>query len=325
MKVFISASCDMHYGSFYIYGLYQLYGKKNVKFSSQYFKAFKHNNHFLAFIIKENNNIKKVIIDFTDSKLIDESALDWSDVYGKINLDDNVRVHPKIMAIGPSFGIRIYSLYETIWLASSNFLRSYNNIPNKRKFFSDYKAQYKRPQLAHYSYKPSESNFVFFMSSLWKQDIKTNKFRANFIQSCKANKSVDFEGGFAPRTKNDVKGYEELTCLGRIVMQDYLKKTKLSALVFNTPAVKECHGWKLAEYLCLGKAIISTPMERALPKELEDKVHLLFTKGSTDDITEKVNAIISNVVLRQQLEDNAQTYFENHLAPRQVITKLVAF
>ena len=322
MKVFVDPSCDIQYASFYIYGLHQTYGKKNVTFSSKYFKQFRHNNHFFAFVVKDETSLKKVVIDFTDSRIIDTTALNWCDVYGKINLDDSIKKNNKTIPIGPSFGIQIYSLFETIWYAFTNLIKSYKRIPDKRKFISDYKAQYKRPKYSDYKSVSNNNNYVFFMSSLWKQEAVTNTFRGNFIKSCKANPNVTFEGGFAPRTKNDIKGYEDLTVTSRIPMKVYLKKIINSNFVFNTPAVKSCHGWKLAEYLCLGKAVISTPLSRNLPKELENRKDIFFTNGEEKDVTEKVNEIVMNIPLKQQLESNAKAYFGTYLAPKQVILRL---
>jgi glycosyltransferase involved in cell wall biosynthesis len=323
MKVFIDPSCDIQYSSFYIYGLYQIYGRRNVRFSSNHFKKFKHQNHFFAFIVIDSENTKNIIIDFTDSSTIDENALSWCDVYGKINYDSNLNDSNKIMAIGPSFGIQIYNLIETLSHAILNLFRAYGRIPNKRKFLSDYKAQYNRPKYSDYCPKPSRINDVFFMASLWKQEPKTNRFRANYIKSCRVNPQVNFEGGFAPRTKNDVSGFEDLTATRRVSMAYYLEKIKNSALVFNTPAVKSCHGWKLAEYLCLGKAILTTPLSRELPKLLQEGKDVIFTNGSIDDITIKVNTILSDSELRQTLETQAKQYFEYYLAPQVVIKRLL--
>lgn len=324
MKVLIDSYSDIQYASFYIYGLYQVYGRKNVTFSSMYFKKFKHNNHFFAFVIIDNENSKKVIIDYTDSSKIVSEALNWCDVYGKINLDKSKEHTSKIIAIGPSFGNQIYSFIETLWFAFTNFLRAYKRIPNKKKFLSDYKAQYKRPKFSDYSSESTKANYVFFMASLWKQENTVNNYRANFIKSCRTNKRIEFEGGFAPRTKNDIEGFEGLTSNSRMPMNDYLTKLKQSIIAFNTTAVKKCHGWKLAEYLCLGKAIISTPLTRVLPDVLKDQVQLLFTDGSIDDITNKVNEVVFNPKLRRQLEENSKTYFEQYLAPKQIIKSLTA-
>jgi len=240
-----------------------------------------------------------------------------------INLDSTISTDSKIVPIGPSFGIQIYSFIETLWYAFTNLLKSYARFSNVRKFLSDYKAQYKRPKLSDYSFKKPKENYIFFMASLWKQETIANTFRANFIKSCIANQYIEFEGGFAPRTKNDIQGFEDLTTISRIKIKDYLNKTAQSVVVFNTPpTVKDCHGWKLAEYLCLGKAIISTPLKRQMPEALEDNIHILFTNGNEADITEKTNEIVLNFPLKQKLEANAKAYFDTYLTPKQVILKL---
>jgi len=324
MKVIIDSSCDIQYSSFYIYGLYHVFGIKNVRFSSDYFDLFKHQNHFFAFVTDDGHSLKKVVVDFTDSSIIDPNALQWCDVYGKINLDDTLDLPSKVIPIGPSFGIHIYSLPETVWYALTNLFKSYHRIPDKRKFLSDYKAQFKRPKLSDYKSSPSSDPYVFFMASLWKQEEQTNRFRAHFINACTSNTHITFDGGFAPRTKNDISGYEALTTSGRISMNDYLNKTKASAFVFNTPAVKSCHGWKLAEYLCLGKAIISTPLSRVLPSPLNDGEHLLYTDGTPEDIAKKANAILMDPSLKHQLETQSKQYFDQYLMPTVAIERLLA-
>lgn len=323
MKVYIDSSCDILYSSYYIHGLYAIYGRKNVKYKSRYFRSFKHDNHFFAFIVTDDKRTQKVVIDFTDSSIINEAALLWTDVYGKINYDPIVNDSDKIITIGPSFGVQIYNLFDTLIYAILNLSRAFKRIPNKRKFLSDYKAQYMRPKYSDYFVKPSTTNYLFFMASLWKQEPEANRFRANYIRSCRENSTVNFEGGFAPRTKNDISGFEDLTAKGRVTMAYYLEKIKNSALVFNTPAVKSCHGWKLAEYLCLGKAILTTPLSRELPKLLQEGKDVIFTDGSIDDITTKVNTIITDSELRQTLEKQAKQYFESYLAPQVVIKRLI--
>lgn len=324
MKVFIDAASDIHYSSFYIKGLYTVYGKDKVCFSSKYFADFTHNNHFFSFVIEDKHVIKKIVIDFTDSSIIDPTALEWCDVYGKINLDIAGFKNYKVVAIGPSFGIRLYSLYGTLKMALVNLLKAYNRIPDKRKFLSDYKAQLNRPRFEDYVFLPSSGSVVFFMASLWKQEPTTNIYRGNFITSCKQYSAIDFEGGFAPRTNKDISGFEHLTTEGRVSIADYLKKITSSILVFNTPAVKGCHGWKLAEYLCLGKAIISTPLSRDLPAPLVDETHVLLTDGTVDDITKKLNVLIIDSEKRWQLERNARDFFSTYLAPEKVIDRLLS-
>lgn len=322
MIIYIDPASDVHYSSFYIKGLLDVFGKKKIKYSSKYFKSFKHNNHFFAFVIINDNSIKKIIIDFTDGEVINNEAYVWSDVYAKININENNDNHKleKLISIGPSFGINIFSPIETVYFSITNFIKGYSRIPNKKKFFSDYKAQLKRPKIEEYTPNHNEKKlYIYFVSSLWKKEIKTNNFRANFIKAVRNNKYFIFEGGFAPRTKNDIVGFEDLTMNKRDSMSNYLLKTKKSWLVFNTPAVLDCHGWKLAEFLSLGKTIISTEISRKLPSQLLNNKHIVLTTGTEEDIKNKIEFLLENKTLTTKLEKNSREYYENFLAPTKVI------
>ncbi|MEE9409074.1 MAG: hypothetical protein V3V28_13480 [Polaribacter sp.] len=324
MKVYIDPACNILYSSFYIIGIKEYYGKNNVHFSNkEYFKDFSFNNQFFSFVTQDHNNIKKVIIDFADSSDINQKALRWCDVYGKINLaEEDFNLSKKIIPIGPSFGVKIYSLFDTLTFSVLNYLKSYNRIGNKRLFFSNYKSQFKRIKLKDYSFKINKENYIYFIATLWKKEEKTNTERANFIKACKTSNLVNFEGGFAPRSRDDMPDFKYLTLSTRVTMKDYLLKINKSAIAFNTPAVLDCHGWKLAEFLCLGKVIVSTKLSRKLPKPLLNNEDFLITDGTKDDLQNKIEYILKNESVRIKMQENARKYFNNELAPKSVIKRL---
>ncbi len=322
MNIYIDSACDIYYSSFYIKGLEICYGSKNLYYKNKPFSDLKFNNHFFAFIINENSVNRRVIIDYADSPKIDSKALIWSDIYCKINIDESIQYNTtKLVNIGPSFGIKIYSPAKTFFFAIMNFLKSRKRVDNVRNFFSNYKAQLYRLKLSDYYPGYEQGNYIYFSGSLWKKEIKTNTYRANFINAC-LTKSLKFEGGFAPRTKNDIQGYQNLTMKSRDTMESYSEKTKKSIVAFNTPAVLDCHGWKLAEFLCFGKAIISTDLLRKIPSELINKKHILITNGTQEDIEEKLETLITDKKLRSVLNENARKYFEKELSPDKVIEKI---
>lgn len=322
MKIYIDAACDIHYSSYYIKGLNDYFGKKRVYFSNKYFLEFKHNNHFFAYVVKKKDKESRIIIDFADTSETHEKALKWCDIYAKVNIDEFKNYESeKIVSIGPSFGIKKYSLFQTIYFSIINYFRAYNRIDRKINFFSDYKAQYYRPKLKDYYPGKLKNNYIYFVASLWKKEKQTNDYRANFMRACLST-NLGFEGGFAPRTKNDILGYENLTMNKRERIEDYVNKTKKSILVFNTPAVLDCHGWKLCEFLCFGKVILSTKLTRKLPKELEEGVHVLYTDGSVLDIKEKLAYLIENKELMQKLSKKSREYFEKELIPFQIIKRI---
>ena len=108
----------------------------------------------------------------------------------------------------------------------------------------------------------------------------------NFLKACK-KADLEIEGGLFYVKSNSVlkempdypkykEEYKDFIYENRLSMDEYIKKTKESVLVFNTPSVCECHGWKLAEYLCMGKAIISTLLlARCLQNLFMEKIFIL--------------------------------------------------
>ena len=154
------------------------------------------------------------------------------------------------------------------------------------------------------------------------------------MRACqKAN--VDLEGGFfyvegqavldeAPDYPKYKEIYGDLIYTKRLSMDDYIQKTKESFVVFNTPSVCDCHGWKLAEYLCMGKAIISMPLTREMPGEgLVHGKNAHFV-NSPEEIYDAVLKIKNDISYRLNLEKGARNYYEKWLAPKVVIKRLLS-
>lgn len=157
-------------------------------------------------------------------------------------------------------------------------------------------------------------------------------YRGEFLKACK-KAGINVEGGLFyvkgesvlkempdyPKYKEE---YKDFIYESRLSMDDYIRKTKESVVVFNTPSVCECHGWKLAEYLCMGKAIISTPLTREMPAPLEHGKHVHFV-NSPEEIYDAVVKINSDEHYRKQLEEGAREYYEKWIAPEVVIQRLL--
>lgn len=321
-KVFIYGLCNVFYDSYYILGIKEIFPK--IEFNILKFPNF--NQGIFAFIISEGKLEKKIVIDSRDSNQIDLDAFYWCDKYGKVNYNKEtislLENNNKIVAIGPSFGIKIWDIFETIWFGISNLFRFNSKIINKREFIANYWRQYKRLKLENYKPVKSNSKEVFFISSIWEKEISTNNFRASFITACKRNKNLKFVGGFAPRKDGENFGFDSLVFPKRIPLSSYLSKIKKSAFVFNTPAVLSCHGWKLAEFLALGKAIICSPHKNIMPEMLEENIHVVYVE-SVEDIEKQIKKLITNLDFKNKLEINCRDYFERNLAPKVVIKKLL--
>ena len=84
-----------------------------------------------------------------------------------------------------------------------------------------------------------------------------------------------------------------------------------------------CLGWKLGEFLALGKATISLPITRVLPAPLEHGVHLHVVDGSPDSLDDALDRLRRDHAYRRTLEINARQWYEEHLAPARLATRLL--
>lgn len=321
--VYIYALCDVYYDSFYIDGIKQLF--PSYRFNIDKFPKFKQ-GVFAVLITYDNFNIR-LVIDSKDTDQYDEEALKWCDIYGKVNYrNDNVdeEKKDKIKPIGPSFGVKTWSFPVTVFYSLNNFFKSKKFISNKKEFLANYWRQYRRLPLTHYQHSSSSlEKYIFFTGSIWKKESLTNEIRAAFITACKKNKQIVFEGGFAPRNDGNNFNFDSLIVSKRYGLKEYIRKIKQSSIAFNTPAVLSCHGWKLGEFLALGKAIITTKHINELPADLEDNVHAIYA-DSLAKLDDKINLILNSGKLKNELEKNAKNYFDTYLAPKSVVKRLLS-
>ena len=104
---------------------------------------------------------------------------------------------------------------------------------------------------------------------------------------------------------------------------EYLDKIKKSKIVFNTPAVHFCHGWKLGEYFCLGKIILSTNFQNNIPNGIQDRKNILFVDPK--NIEEIINTITNDISFQNELQQNALSYWKNSACPQKVIEHLISY
>lgn len=76
-------------------------------------------------------------------------------------------------------------------------------------------------------------------------------------------------------------------------------------MAINTGGVVSCFGRKLAEYLALGKAIVSLPIENYLSVPLEHGKNIHFVENEKESITEAMMYIYDNSDYRKKLESGS--------------------
>ena len=195
----------------------------------------------------------------------------------------------------------------------------------------------RRPIKYYEDFVEVKPNYVFHASTLWYNQFAkdcTNLYRGEFLKSCQ-RAGMEIEGGLYYLKDDsavlsempDYPYYEEIykdfLYEKRLSMDDYIRKTKESVVVFNTPSVCGCHGWKLGEYLCMGKAIISSPLLREMPGEGPIHGKNIHFVNSPEDIYDAVVKINTNESYRKHLEEGARRYYEEWIAPEVVIKRLL--
>lgn len=339
-KIVIDSTSRILYSSFYIKGLYDVFGKENVSFGRKQFKQLYRTKeqfsyqHFFAFIVVIDNNTTRYVIDFCDPIDINSDAYDWCDVYAKINNDEVINQHynAKMVLIPPSFGIKIWNFRQTVFHFLTNWVTSVFSLPTTTvTFLKDYYQQYKRASIEIYLMDTNEKSenvnpYIFMIGTLWKESDfaeNTNEARKKFIQACKKIDHCTFEGGFfaLPNHLNYQK-FKEFTFSKSYSIFNYIKKTKRSEVVFNTPAVHNCHGWKLAEFLAMGKPIISKKLSHELPVNLMHNKNIHFISDDKE-IENAIRTILENQNYKQLLATNAKNYFLEYMTPEAVIISVL--
>jgi glycosyltransferase involved in cell wall biosynthesis len=335
MNIFIDPRSTINYSSYYILGLYEYFGKNNVHFSSKYFRELTEIDMLMAFVIVDIHAVKKIIIDYRDQNDVIEPAYHWSNIYAKINLCQSTPdPENKIVNIPPGFAIKIWSIAETLFHLGVNFFKAaiFRHFGDKnihlrpQRWGRNYLSLLKRQKLQDYTTqrKSPDGNYIFFVSTFWPGMVKTNTFRTQFILACMRNSDVKFEGGFFVSKKVTViQDVPQQTLYSRFIPNHiYKKKIDQSFLVFNTPAVADCHGWKLGEFLAMGKAIISTPLANKLPVPIEHGKHVYFVNNEKE-IEDAIKLLLNDQTFRRELEKNTKDYYEKYVSPVKVIERIL--
>ncbi len=319
--------------SFFLEGLRSVFGPANIIYSARRFPAFKRSG-FLKFIVRGETE-RRFFVDEWDSPTYEEGGLAWCDVYAKRNIDPARMPHQhagRVVPAGPTFPLRFaaplpaaYSAVQTWLLAAMRAGTRYNGYARSKEHFAGWYRQWSYG-LPESVYEPgvSRPDYVFFSSSIWKEDGETNQTRALFIEACQSVDGVTLEGGFTPRSAGAVHGYEHLTVGRRYTHQEFIEKTRVSAVAFNNPAVERAFSWRLGESLALGKAIISTPLERLVPAPLVHGEHIHFVEPSRDAMKDAIEKICRDDAYRHRLEQNARQYYLEHVAPSAAVRRVLA-
>lgn len=339
-NVVIDPRFRYHYASWYLLGIKQLFGNR-ISFDLSPFNEIPGDHsspNGIALILRSEHAEHHIYIDYWDYDYLDEGYYHWADVYAKVNPSLNLlSQYPKVLPSGPMFGLKLHSMPVALVLCLKMYLQGRCFRASFRQYLSDYLYTVirRRKLQAYEKHVPVKDNYVFHASTLWYNNFAmtdTNYWRGEFLKAAK-EEGLTVDGGLfyigeTPQVLKEMptypeykEKYKEFIIQRRITPDEYIRKTKESVLVFNTPSVCECHGWKLGEYLCMGKAIISTPLKRELPAPLVNGEHIVFVNDLTE-LHAAIRKINGDAGFRKHLEEGARRYYEQWLAPEQMMRRI---
>lgn len=246
----------------------------------------------------------KVWIDTNDMTSVEQGGVGWADVLAKVNVDETT---PECIPLGPLFGLRFWSMAQAYATLPSMVVASAPIVQTLRGL--RFQAITRRPIEAYQAAPPSEPGYVYSRSRAWTgKHETTNGPRERFMEA--------LSGIHVERS----------VCIAedRVSLDDYLANVRRSAVVFNAPAVHGCLGWKLGEFLALGKAIVSTPLGgRKLPADLVHGRDIHFVDDDVEAIREALVTVLGDDDYRLRLEQGARAWYQFNMSPLVAAKRIV--
>jgi hypothetical protein len=288
----------------------------DLKFTnSKEFELF--NNR--GYLIFEYNG-KLGVIDNHDPIGVNESLYEKADLYFVTN---KVKGNPSyerdnIFPLFPHYPVNIKLDYFKIF--GFNPIIKLHSIELLKELYAQSLRTEYRLENFHYQ----SSNYIFFSGSIWKKEERANELRASFIESCKQNPSVHFEGGFIKRKDGIHYGLEHLLNSKKYTPKEFARLSKKSRVIFNNPAVLGAVSWRLAESQNLSSFVLSFPFNIHLPVNPEHGNEIHFIKEK-DEIPEAIDYIMKNDSYHKKVARGGKGYFDKYCQPEGQINYILNF
>lgn len=301
------------------------------------------NRQFLAMLVERADLKVRCIFDLQDSPAIGlPGALSWCDFYFKRSLENSTftgldeKARRKLRPYGFNYQVLSSSkayFFKRILLEF--FSRPYNPFSQKNRFHLSnlkeyFEAMWKTPSplLGPDTLSPGThdlSNNILFQCRLWdptqmaeknRGDAeRINTERVEIIRRLKIEFGSSFVGGlqhndYAQRVAPDLL----INSKHLAERNAYINLVKKSRVVISSPGLLGSNGWKLGEYVALGKCIVSESIDTFLSGTFRSGVHYMpYT--SADDCVEKVVNLFKKEAQVEYFMKNTADYYFDYLAP----------
>lgn len=282
-------------------------------------------------------------IDLLDGVEIDKQVLSEVSYYFKRTMAKGCQEHEKIYPYGLNYEVYENTpyLFEVKRLLSLNLSLKCGIKANLSSSLDALGVTF-LPRVKHFESrfldKPAlGAQKVIFMARTWdpeepganlsvreKEDREIiNEERAKIIRTLRKELGTIFLGGFS-ETAHSFSKYKDCVIDDPSLSKksSYLNLVRQTPICIATIGLHGSVGWKLAEYIALGRAVISEQTSVIIPNGFGDGKNYLSYKDS-DSCLIKVNYLLNNpTVVEQMMASNAAYYYE-HLKPEKLMFNLL--
>ncbi|WP_116106166.1 hypothetical protein [Lewinella sp. IMCC34191] len=323
MKITIHKKFHPWYYSYFLQGLQQL----NIPFSfdtlinsstEQRLNREGFSKDFLILSIRKNGKEKILVIGADDKTTVSLELLALADLYAKTNVSVETQQSHSIVPIGPTFGVK----YLDVELLKMAIRDAFN------KDYSKWKLAMKRVKYDMYLQlkdSPGDLRRIFYLNYPWKKHNDLTEFRKSIIEYLKEldhNNIIKFEGGFSKRRFGYHEGLREVSASKIYNHKNYLESLAQTKIALNTSAVHNCLGWKMGEFLCLGRCMLSFSIENVMPFDFKSGRHYHQIEHISE-LESNIKYLINNPSVVNTIQRNAHDYFHQYIAPSQIMKRLL--
>ena len=192
-------------------------------------------------------------------------------------------------------------------------------------YVSDYEAR-----MTHVSARPR----ILFITRLWdpaepvvqtdselvRQWGEINEMRMLLVRKLRAAFPEQFIGGIQDSP------FAQTQCPDLILSEHstwkriYLHRMKHSEICIASIGLHQSSGWKIAEYLAAGRAIVSEPLCYEVPGPFQAGENYL-TYTSADGCIEQIRTLLAHPEQILQMGQRNRAYYDEWLRPDQIVTK----
>lgn len=272
---------------------------------------------------------KDVIFDLADDSLIEDELLDSSDFYVKRMLLKTDYEHlDKLIPFGLNYSVMIPNPFlSKLWMHNPGLLAysaKYNFPLSRLMGIND---SISNVHIDNMESDPKRKGEIIFGTRLWdpqKNEIdwkkderkKLNIQRMSIIRQLKLNHGDLFVGGVERSELSEILCPDLLVSKAESKKKNYLESLKSAIIGISNFGLEGSIGWKFAEYIAHGMAVVSTPIEEfVLHGALEEGKNFLRFE-MVEDCLEAVNTLLANEKLRWDIQQENVKYYHEYLHPK---------